>query len=69
MDMASITYNDITSPELDAGWLSPTLPGSELPPLPSRGLGQDVVQKHGVKTGAWLRIQCVLGTWEALGST
>lgn len=68
MDVASITHNDVTSPELDAGWLSPTLPGSELP-IPSRGLGQDVVQKHGGKTGAWLRIVCVLGTCEALGST
>lgn len=69
MDVASITHNDITSPELDAGWLSPTLPDSELLPLPSRGLGQDIVQKHGVKTGVWLRIECVIGTCEALGST
>lgn len=30
MDVASVTHNDVTSPELDAGWLSPTLPASEL---------------------------------------
>lgn len=40
MDVASVTHNDVTSPELDAGWLSPTLPGGELPPMePSQGAG------------------------------
>lgn len=31
--MWCVTHNDVTSPELDAGWLSPTLSGGELPPM------------------------------------
>lgn len=42
MDVAIVTHNNAASPKLDAaaGWLTPTFPGSELPPV--EGLGQDV---------------------------
>lgn len=46
MDVASITHNDVISPELDAGWLSPTLPGSELP-IPKQGA------RAGCSSEAW----------------
>lgn len=69
MDVASVTHN-VTSPELDASWMSPTVPGSELPPMePSQGAGPGCSQEPGKKAGAWLRVEWMLGTCEALGST
>lgn len=49
-DVAIVTHNNATSPELDAGWLSPNI--LCLLWSPSRGLGARCeVQKHRKKAG------------------
>lgn len=62
-DVGIVTHNNYTSPELDAGWLSPTLPVTY--GALAGNWGQDVGFRNRKKLGAWLNGKVPVKPWIA----